>query len=504
MVNIGGFFASLDLKVDKNSFNSAMKSIQGFGKGIAAFGVGAAGTIAALAALLDKTSKLSLAQNKSAWAANMSVQTLAKWQYIMQEAGVDSDQFASAMVNVNKVFQGLKIGEVDEGFIKALGMLQGFSGNKSADFAKLQGMGQEERLKSILDAAAAMKDQQKAAAIIQKLLGDAGADFLRYMQNTGKTISSFESDVSKRMLLTDADRKSGVAVQAEMAKIKVSLDEAGTMVMTEFGKAMIPYLKDLADWLKNNQATLKQFAQDFAAILQGFLSAFGLGKQTDEQKKETYAAMTAWQFKGGRAESEAMANLTTLIGGNLGSKRQKDLEGEFFTGMNGLLPSPLHDTYLKMAKEAQDTGGVADYNKYINEMAKISAEGAIEHVSNWQDKLKLKYAPEEFKLEAGKELLRNPRLTGDSQADFITTRVFELMNKANTDKARTTRPIGSMSSPLGTMQGSFSPKFGDINVNVTGVQGAEQVAPQTGKAVQDALHKRMGQAATDAMNFGAP
>jgi hypothetical protein len=72
----------------------------------------------------------------------MSARNLDNWRGAVSLAGGDADSFVDSMVNMNEAFRNLKIGEVKNDFITATGM-------SGANFAKLQGMNNDERLRSI-------------------------------------------------------------------------------------------------------------------------------------------------------------------------------------------------------------------------------------------------------------------------------------------------------------------------------------------------------------------
>ncbi len=369
MVNVGGFFAELKLNVDGKTFKSGIDSLKSFGTGLKQFATIALGVGVALTALLSKTSKLQTEQMQSAWAANTGVQSLKRWQYMMQEANVDSASFTASMIKMNKSFQGLKIGEVDEGFIKALGQLGGFSGKKEADFSKFQGMSQEDRLTAIFKVSASMKDQQQAALLVNKLLGEAGEKFFYYIKNSGRSLSEIETDVRGRMVTTGADNKSGLAVQAEFAKIKVSLDEASMLMMTEFGKALLPVLQDVAKWLKDNTGELKKFASAFGDFFSGLSMLMGNKPTTPEGMVKSYRSR-GWQFGGGGAEAEYMAKFLQGIGfSDLYSKKAEDMASKIYLGGNR--------AYIGGRNELDRAGG-PNVASWVSEFLKQEGRAALD------------------------------------------------------------------------------------------------------------------------------
>lgn len=283
MVNVGGFFASLKLLMDEASFKKGNDSLLSMGKNLAGIVLKATAVVGALAAIVNQVAKVTQVNQQAAWSANMNITALENWQNALKIANVDSQSFTSAIANMNKVFQNLKIGEVDEGFIKSLGML-------GLDFSKMQRMSQEERLDAIFKAGAAMKDQAKAAQLIEKVLGSSGKDFFVYTQKTGIGYKQMLDDAKKRQLIGQQEATQANQINRAFNQIGVSLDEASKKILLSVGTALLPYLQDLAKWLQENSGELKKLADAIGKVVGWIASTIGW-LATGEQQQIGHASL---------------------------------------------------------------------------------------------------------------------------------------------------------------------------------------------------------------------
>ena len=148
--DIGGFFATLGLVVDKNSFETGNKSIDGAVNKLTSL----AGTVRNVSAILGAyavaTGKIEAAELRNAAALGIEVEKLNQWKTAAKLAGVSANGLVDAMSKLESSYQDLKMGRADIGLAEDLAQL-GLNYNDVAD------MGADERLAVVLKTAATME-----------------------------------------------------------------------------------------------------------------------------------------------------------------------------------------------------------------------------------------------------------------------------------------------------------------------------------------------------------
>jgi len=292
MVNVGGFFASLALMTDENSFKKGIGVLTAFAdiqkKGIA----GAVGLGVAMVGLGASTANAMTKLAATAKQLGMNALTLDNWQNAVRLAGGDADSFTSSIQTMNEAFRNLKIGEVKEDFIKATGM-------SGADFSKLQGMNNDKRLRTIWGALEKVQDPGKQQALIQKIFGQGGVDLFARMQNQGTTLGGLYSQAAAMNPNTQADYNAAIKGNQANESIAVSFQNTINKLGIEIEKSLLPSLEGLAQWLRDNKDSLTQFAKAVGDATAAVVSFFGFlfTKQEDRQQVALGGALNNTIFK---------------------------------------------------------------------------------------------------------------------------------------------------------------------------------------------------------------
>lgn len=292
MVNVGGFFASLALTTDENSFKKGLGILNSFANLGKTGIVGVAGLGAAFVALGTSTANSMTKLDATAKQLGLNAMVLDNWQNAVRLAGGDADSFTSSLMTMNEAFRNLKIGEVKEDFIKATGM-------SGADFSKLQSMNNDQRIRTIWSALEKVQDPGKQQALIQKIFGQGGVDLFTRLQlqrrpepeafsmsadlnmlfqnlkntNEGKALQFSDADIAR---LRGIDRSQALGeiwsrvsnVQDEKARQEVIVKVLGPKAAQEFTALQKPG-RSLAEVYAQAAAMNPNTQQDYEVAVAG-------------------------------------------------------------------------------------------------------------------------------------------------------------------------------------------------------------------------------------------
>ena len=265
--HVGGFFADLNLITNESSFRKGTAKLHDVGDKIKKFssfalksftlgGGGALGFAAAIAYADTKTTLL-------AGALRMSSNSLVQYKMAASMAGVKSDELISSLASLEKKSQRLKLGEIDLGMAKSLGMMgiqyQSFMSQNSGD-----------KMKTAMSAALGMGDKGLARELISDVLGDAGKEMFEYLEASGISLQSL-LDKSKELLFTNTQtRKNSMIFNQELHTTMGGLKEIGTLFGSTFAGEFTPVLRDLQQLIIKNKELIKtnvvKYAKELAKI----------------------------------------------------------------------------------------------------------------------------------------------------------------------------------------------------------------------------------------------
>lgn len=270
MVNLGGYFASLRLMTDEDSFRKGIGILEKFPTSLKTVGVGALGVAAGMVALATTTANAMTKLDAQAKTLGMNALTLDNWKNAVKLAGGDADSFVGSLMNMNEAFRNLQIGEVKEDFIKATGM-------SGADFGRLQGMNNDQRLRTIWSALERVADPSKQQALIQKIFGSAGVDLFSRLQLQGNTLGQMYNQAAAMNPNTLADYETALKGNELQNSIAVSFENTAKLVGIKIEDALLPALQDLSKWLKDNKASIAAFAEAVGQVTKFMVNIVGGG-----------------------------------------------------------------------------------------------------------------------------------------------------------------------------------------------------------------------------------
>lgn len=236
--NIGGFFVSLGMKVDQ-SFKAGEEAISRF-LGITGKAVAATTGLAKVAGVVEN-SNLKLAK-----AIGISGEDLKAWQDTVSKAGVSAGAFTSSMSQLENKMQKLKLGEIDEGLAKSLGML-------GIGYDQFANMDASSRVASVYKAAQAIQDQGRAAALVGEVLGSAGREYYDWLALSGSTLSEELSQSKALNYTTEESMRSAMKFNAEFNAVMNTTKSIGMLIGSKIGEKLTPVAKTVKELLRDNK-----------------------------------------------------------------------------------------------------------------------------------------------------------------------------------------------------------------------------------------------------------
>ena len=295
--DIGGFFVSLGLNADKQSFETGNKLVDTVANSFNKL-IGAARNAAVvLAGTAIASGAVESAAYKSAEKIGISTETLDLWKASAKIAGVNANSLVGAMGKLSDVMGRMRIdGAGLEQFTKKLGELGLVVDD--IDIAKMLNMAPDELMTEIIrkaqeasakakkdiaeankalannpkDTAAqenlknAQKEQRRISIIVGDILGEAGQDFYIELQRQGKTIDEFLTGAGRTVFTTAEDNQKGANFATEVNTLRAELESMGKLVGDSVGGILTPYLKKVNDWI---QAHGDEIADKIRAIADG-------------------------------------------------------------------------------------------------------------------------------------------------------------------------------------------------------------------------------------------
>lgn len=264
--SIGGFFVDLGMNVN-GSFYDGINRIKG-----------AENTVTKLSrtiktalggALLSGATKLESAELKTADAIGITTSKLSKWKTAAAIAGTSASSLTSSMQSLENKMQGLKLGEVDTGLAKKLGML----GIGYTDFANMDAT---QRISSVFSRASSMEDQKEAARLIQDILGNAGYEYYQYLKLSGTSLQDNLKLAERLVFTTESSKKKALSFQSEFSGLAEGLKSIGLFFGSQLAGEMTPAIKNIKLLIAGNKELIQQgitgFTSNLGVLISGITS----------------------------------------------------------------------------------------------------------------------------------------------------------------------------------------------------------------------------------------
>lgn len=356
--DIGGFFVSLGLNIDRDSFETGNRLIDGVGNSFNKLIGSARNAAVVLAGTAIATGSVESAAYKMSEKLNISTESLDLWKASAKIAGVDANGLIGAMGRMANVIDHMKIdGTGLEEFTKQLGKLGIIT--DEVDIAKMLDMAPDELMTVIIQKAQEASAQAKrdiaeakkalevnpndtqaqtklanaedakrqAQTIVGDILGDEGKGLFIELERQGRSIEELKSLASKTIF---TDRQTNEASQDFMEQVRVTktLSENITKLLgSDIGKALTPALTELNSWLIGHGDDIKNAMSSLAGAIEKVVGKT-VDFLTDEDVQETAKTIGGAIVDSTKGAWETTKDVTTkLVEGDLAGAGQALLEG---------------------------------------------------------------------------------------------------------------------------------------------------------------------------------
>lgn len=269
--DIGGFFVSLGLAVDKPSFETGNRLIDGVTTGLNKMIGTARNAAVVLAGTAIATGSVESAAYKTATAIGISTETLDLWKASAKIAGVDANGLVSAMARMSEVMNGMTIdGRGLEAFTKQLGELGLISSD--LDIEKLLKLSPDELMKEILIKAQGAvemgQDKTKVSLIVKDILGEAGQQFFIELDRMGVIIDDFLTGAQKTIFTTAEDNERSANLAKEVNTLKTELQSISKKLGSEVAGGLTPIVNKINGWIQDNGENITSALENIGSLVE--------------------------------------------------------------------------------------------------------------------------------------------------------------------------------------------------------------------------------------------
>lgn len=251
--DIGGFFVSLGLNPDKNSFETGNKLIDAVTTSLNKLIGTARNAAVVLTTTAIATGSVESANYKTATKIGLTTEKLNELKAAAKIAGVNADGLVGSVGKLANVMNRLTIdGSGLEAFSQQLAEL-GMGVNE------LMGMDPDQAFAKIIETAQGKLDgtnMTRITTIVGDILGDAGADFFVELERQGKTIDQFMAGAAATQITTTADNQNSQNFAVEVRTIQTKLESISKKLGAEVGKGLMPIVEGINSWLDKNGSTI--------------------------------------------------------------------------------------------------------------------------------------------------------------------------------------------------------------------------------------------------------
>ena len=331
--DIGGFFVSLGLNIDKNSFETGNRLIDGVGNSFNKLIGSARNAAVVLAGTALATGVVESQSGKLAAEIGISTEALELWKATAKIAGTDANGLVSSMGKIADVLQRMKIdGSGLEDFAKKLGEL----GIVTADFdiQKMLNLSPDELMKEVLnyahEALATGADKTQVQQIVKDILGKEGMQIFIDLERRGMTIDQALGEAGNRIYTTNETNENAQNFMTEVRLLKQASENMSRLLGSEVADQLTEYVKDINDWIDENGdeiangiKTVSEGVGKLVGKLVDFVSDEGV-QETAKDAAETLKESVTETFEGTK---KILSGTKDLLTGNTEEGKEKLIEG---------------------------------------------------------------------------------------------------------------------------------------------------------------------------------
>lgn len=261
--DIGGFFVSLGLDTDKNSFETGIRLIDGVANGFNKL-IGAARNAAVVMVSAATASGVVASQEiKTAETLGTTTENLNKWKAAAKIAGVDSNALVGTISKLANVLNHIDIDAAGlDAYAEQLGKLQ-------IGFDELEGMDPGDAVAKIIATAQSKLDgtpetKLRLTAIVGDILGDAGQQLFVDLQRQGLSIYEFLNGAQKTQFETREDKENAAGFLTEVRTITEETKSLVSLFGDNMAKELTPLVRDIKEWMLKHGPEIAEKIRDIA------------------------------------------------------------------------------------------------------------------------------------------------------------------------------------------------------------------------------------------------
>ena len=272
--DIGGFFVSLGMNIDKNSFETGNKLVDGMGNAFNKLIGSARNAAIVLATTAVATGKVESASYKTAAALNITTEALDVWKASAKIAGVNADSLVSSISKIASVQNRIKY----DG--SGLTALQTQLDKLQMSYAEIKDLSADQATQKILEKAQSMIKGDNAAEIyayVEDILGAGARDFLIEIVRQNTSVAGMLGKGQATQLTTAADNQKANDFRAEASTLQVELESMSKLFGDSVAGALTDTLKDInkffqehgddiADWIRDAGENVAKLVEKIVGV----------------------------------------------------------------------------------------------------------------------------------------------------------------------------------------------------------------------------------------------
>ncbi len=262
--DIGGFFVSLGLNLDKNSFETGNRLIDGVANSFNKLIGSARNAAVALGTTAVATGAIESSAYKNATALGITTEALDLWKASAKIAGVEANALISSISRISNVQNRIKF----DG--SGLSQLQSQLNKIQMSYAEIMDLSADEATAKILEKAQSMLDgtnTAEIAAYVEDILGAGARDLLIELDRRNIKLPQLQAEAKKTIFTTSADNEKGSNFIKEGNTLKTELESIGKLVGDSVGGKLTPYLKGVNDWIQDNADDIKTAINNISELV---------------------------------------------------------------------------------------------------------------------------------------------------------------------------------------------------------------------------------------------
>jgi hypothetical protein len=294
--DIGGFFVSLGLNIDKNSFETGNRLIDGVGNSFNKLIGSARNAAVVLAGTALATGAVESQSGKLAAEIGVSTEALELWKATAKIAGVDANGLVGAMSNISNVLQHMKIdGSGLSDFVKKLGELGIVTAD--LDIEKLLNLSPDELMREVYtyahEAIAGGADKTQVQQIVKDILGKEGMQLFIDIERRGMTINQALGEADNRVYTNNETNANAQEFMTEVRLLKQASESMSKLLGSEVADQLTGYVKEINEWIDEHGDDIangiKTVSEGVGKLVGKFVD-FATSEDTKKKAKEAKEA----------------------------------------------------------------------------------------------------------------------------------------------------------------------------------------------------------------------